>query len=541
MDDEANAVYNKRKALATLERLQWLADNGCKFSFDISAAIAELREAAPEWRPAYASHAAESRETRGGFVAINKQCDSLLAEPLDRVLRKAQELSGRTDGNILEERDPFAGLCENFPVRAFRALTHAARHDDYPEWAWRTFFSSSRRDNDKPRLSAAIADRVCRLPDDVLVKLLYPSTWWLQRAGKSLSNEYPKVFDAVTTTFIELLRQHPGESGSAIIGSSGARDWVTDALNSPVGHIAIALLEDSRLKLVDGIVEAPPNRLAQLSRLLTLDGGSRRHAIAITVHHLDWLYRLDPKWTESHLLSILDADDRDDSDALLAGVFWNPRITSPHLYQRLKPAFVAMGKQANARGTHLQVLAYLTLLGWVQIDEKKKERDITNAELRDLILHAGDDFRSHILWQIQHALSAGDESTRRQWLVSALEFFEDVWPREKAVKTAAMSARLCDVLLSNAEGFRKLLDVVLPFLTKIVRGVDLHWRLRNDAADIIQIHAEGLLTLLYAVLPDNASEWPYGIGDIIEKLGANDSTVRSDPRLEELKRRWKSM
>lgn len=211
------------------------------------------------------------------------------------------------------------------------------------------------------------------------------------------------------------------------------------------------------------------------------------------------------------------------------------------LYQRLKPALVALGKQATTRGTHLQVLAYLTLLGWVQIEEKRKERWLSNAELRDLLLHAGDDFRSHNLWQIQRALNADDESTRKEWLVSALEFFRHAWPRERAVKTAAMSARLCDVLLSNAESFAKLIDVVLTFLTKIERAVDLHWHLRNDAADIVDKHAERVLTLLYTVLPDNASNWPYGIGDIIEKLGANDSALRLDPRFEVLKRRWKAM
>lgn len=533
---EADDEYNKRKAWATLQRLQWLTDNGCVFSGDVKAAIAEIREATPEWQPAYARRAAESCETRGGLVATNKDDSALLCEPIDRILPTAQALSGRTEGNMLEESNPFAGLCENRPVRAFLALKRAARNGDYPEWAWRTFLSSAHREKDMPRLSAAIGGRVCRFPNEVLAGLLHPSTSWLQTAAKPLSRGNPSVFEAVTSRFTKFLRGHPTEGASA----SSGRDWVTDALNSPAGHIALALLNHSELESIDGKLGLPARWLAQSAELLALGGHPRRHAIAIMALHLDWLYRREPDWTESHLLSALDGGDHEDCEALLAGVFGNPQIRSPKLYERLKPSLLTYVKQASARRTHLQALAHLMLLGLIEVDGKPKQRLLSNAELRDALLHGGDEFRSHVLWQLQRALTTKDGADHNQWLARSLEFFRDVWPRERAAKNAVMSARLCDLLLSNAECFSQLVDIVLPLLTKIPRAVDVHWHLRSDVAEIIDNHAERFVALLYAVLSDDVSGWPYGVGDIIERLSAADKKLLLDARLQELLRKLRS-
>ena len=68
-EGEEDASYEEHRAWATLERLQWLADNECEFSFDVEEEIAKRRPAAPKWKPEYAKHAADSLESRGGWVS----------------------------------------------------------------------------------------------------------------------------------------------------------------------------------------------------------------------------------------------------------------------------------------------------------------------------------------------------------------------------------------------------------------------------------------------------------------------------------------
>ncbi len=502
-EGEDDAKYEEHRAWATLERLQWLADNKCEFSFDAEEEIAKRRRAAPKWKPEYAEHAADSREMRGGWVATITEHALLLREPIGSILSKARELSGRSEGNTLEERDPFAGLCAERPARAYLALTHFARRNDYPQWAWKTFLVSSGREKDKPKFSAIIAERLCRMPDNALVTLLYPSTWWLQKVSKSLSQQYPQSFDKATSRLIDVLHIEPSKGRSTAIDTNRARDWGTEALNSPVGHVAQAILEDSRLEALHGNLDPSANWLCQLARLLAMSGDPRRYAIATISHHLGWFHHLLPDWTAHHLLSILDAKDEEDREALWDGFLWNPRVTSPEFYMRLKPGLLALAKERDlSREGHVQSLAVLTLSGWITPGANKEDRCISNAEFRDVLSHGGDDFRSHVLWQIERELGNKEESSRREWSTRALEFFHDVWPRQRAVKNPAMSIRLCELLLSNGESFPELVDAVLPLLTKIAQGDGLHLHLRDEVSNIIiDKHPERLLeSLAYGLI-----------------------------------------
>ncbi|MEX1231925.1 MAG: SIR2 family protein [Planctomycetaceae bacterium] len=158
---EDETPFRERRAWQILDRLQWLADKGCKFTFDVTTEIAKLLPYAPQWNPSQATKAADSREGRGGMVEKNTDYDILLYEPIGSLLSQARELSTRDEDNFLKERDPFAGLCAHRPVRAYRALAHAARNNEYPKWAWNKFLGSPARMEDPPRLLATIALRLC--------------------------------------------------------------------------------------------------------------------------------------------------------------------------------------------------------------------------------------------------------------------------------------------------------------------------------------------------------------------------------------------
>jgi SIR2-like domain len=182
-EGKEDAEYTERRAWASLDRIQWLKSRGCEFDFDINTESARLRALAPQWQPQYAEHAAASMEARGGAVETDTDHAALLAVPLANVLSRAAELSGRTHGWFVE-RNPFAGLASQRPVRAFAALTNAAKHNDYPEWAWRTFLNAEARKSDKPRFSALIAERLSRLPPSALAEIIYirPQNGFLCRA-----------------------------------------------------------------------------------------------------------------------------------------------------------------------------------------------------------------------------------------------------------------------------------------------------------------------------------------------------------------------
>jgi SIR2-like protein len=536
-DDEDEALYKERRARRTLPRLQWLADNGCEFSFDLKEEIAERRLSAPDWEPENARQAVASREMRGGFVATDTKHESLLLGPIDTVLSRARKLSGRAAGNRLEERDPFAGLCEKHAARALEALVHAAEGAGYPKWAWTTFFERFDAEENGPELLKEVAQSVCGFPEETLAELLHPSTSWLEKAAKSLSQHAPDRFDEVVSILVATLRLEPSRGLSAVLDTGENRDWVTQAISFPAGELAQALLADSRIEISKGEYSLSTAWLDQLKGLLDLEGDSRRYAIAVVARDTGWLHHHAPEWTDEQLLSILDAEDADDREALWDGILWTADVASAELYQRLKPSLLTIVADGEpSREGHVESLAYLVLQGWISIGAGERARQVSNIEFREALLEGGSDFRSQVLWLLGNMLREKEGKDRKETAL-AIEFFRDVWPRQRSVKTPEMSARVCEVLIDSGAGFAELAEVVLPLLTKMQRhGINLHFRSEVDT--VITAHPKLFLEMLYMVLPDDVRGWPYGIEEILEKLIAADGDLVKDARFVELKRKW---
>ena len=101
-----------------------------------------------------------------------------------------------------------------------------------------------------------------------------------------------------------------------------------------------------------------------------------------------------------------------------------------------------------------------------------------------------------------------------------------------------MSANLCDLALSNEVIFPYVADTILPLLTKIEDEGFILPHLRGTKSKLVEKYPEKTLALLWAVLPENATRWPYGVGDVLPEIGEAMPSLLSDSRLVELKRRW---
>jgi hypothetical protein len=533
-EDEDDS-YTERIAWAVLERLQWLRTHECEFSFDVESEIARRRPDAPNWKPEYAEHAAESREMRGGWLVTDTEHGALIREPIDSILSKACELSGRSTTDSLREHDPFAGLCAERPKRAYLALAHEAARDEFPLWAWKTFLNSDSRQTDRSEFSAVIAIRLCRMPNEILSPLIYPASWWLQKVSNAMSIDFPEVFDRIIQRLLGVVKATPNIASSAMRASSREREWVTEAINSPVGHLVRAVFADAR---IERFTENDAG-LAPIEQCLSLFGDPRRHAIAIASHHLAWLHARAADWTELHLLAIPYADDDEDREAFWAGFFWNPGVSSPELYLRIKDGLLTVATdETRSREGHAQSLAHLLLTGWVSSAGNEGRCCLNNSEFRDVLLRGGDELRSHVLWEFKRVLRSEKLERREVWQRRACEFFEEVWPRQRSVKSPQMTARLCEVLVARAESFAALIGVVSPLLTTIRDATGFHIHFEGEVKSVIQTHPERFLHLLHSVLPEDIRHWPYGINDALDVIAEADDSLLDDIRFCELRRRW---
>nr|VFJ57004.1 MAG: SIR2-like domain-containing protein [Candidatus Kentron sp. FM]VFJ57048.1 MAG: SIR2-like domain-containing protein [Candidatus Kentron sp. FM]VFK11507.1 MAG: SIR2-like domain-containing protein [Candidatus Kentron sp. FM] len=527
-DLEENHEYEKWRAWETLVRLQWLADKGCRFSFDLGTEIDRLRQAAPDWRPKVATTAAESLEIRGGWVGTDTGYSALLSEPVGNILAKARELGGRAEDDFLTERKPFKGLSTERPVRALSALTHAARRGEYPQWAWETLLNSEARENDKPKCSALIAARLCRYPDSAISGFIHSVSRWISMKGKHWAPKFPEIFKGILSKLIAVLGSHPAAGESSLVRGSGKQpDWRFEAINAPAGEIAQALFADPRTDGLKRGERLPKEWLAHTEALLSLAGDSRRYALVIFSRQFHWFYFFDPNWTEKHLLSAMEGGDAEDRDAFWSGFLGGGGRINQGLFLRIKPNLLAFAAEQNTfEHEYRQALAAIILSGWGTRDEKTRERLISNKEMRDALLRAGDEFRAGVLWEMKSRTSGHrnelTEQQRGEWEAMLPEFLRDVWPRQKIARPPETSARLCDIAFSNASRLPELAEIILPLLTKIEgRGFYSIRRLLVSEDDVIERHPRQVREILDAVLPDDRTAWPDEAEEILRRIASS--------------------
>jgi hypothetical protein len=91
--------------------------------------------------------------------------------------------------------------------------------------------------------------------------------------------------------------------------------------------------------------------------------------------------------------------------------------------------------------------------------------------------------------------------------------------------------------LASGNLFPEVVQAVLPRLVPVqngtLRGFMVHSDPENDPA---RIYPVAMLDLLWAVLAEDPTLWPYRIDDVLDLLAEAPET-RADPRLSELRRR----
>ncbi|PKR88324.1 hypothetical protein CXZ10_14990 [Pleomorphomonas diazotrophica] len=534
---EKLADFKIRRAESILDRTHWLQMSRCRLPPKTRLKAKLLRTDAPDWREDYGAKAADSPESRGGWVRTNTDHEKLAGIPLSQLLLLAKEHTGRSE-DFLVENDPFAGLVAQRPARAFAALAYSAKRGDFPEWAWRRFFNSQARKNDKERLVQLIAERLVRCPHTHLVAIIHSTTSWLQEASTKLTKECLPTFDRIFEKLVSVLHESPDAGRSGVVGSSDEPDWTMEAINSPTGMIARALFNDPRRSNLSQSQGFPSEWLAHIEALLSLPNDLRKHALVIFFHHLNWFFAVDPRWTEQQLLPALHSSNTDERDSAWSGFLWG--ATTPHreLYMRLKTDLLEFAANPlSSRRSYREIIAGIILAGWGTIDNTTGERCISSGEMRSLLLRTDDEFRSHVLWQVQRWSTEKSKKSHKQWKGRLPELLQ-IWPRQLSARSPNMSARLCELAFSSGDQFPAIASLILPLLTKIERDHLMLPELRRSGGSILDRHPEQALAVLHKILPDDASAWPYGMEEILQRIGEADDALKSDHRLISLRRRW---
>jgi hypothetical protein len=250
-------------------------------------------------------------------------------------------------------------------------------------------------------------------------------------------------------------------------------------------------------------------------------------------YHLNWLYTVDPVWTERQLLPSAGSDQAD-GDAFWDGVMGSAQPPTRILFGHIAPGLIERTRRPRARRHHSTIMAGFLLIGWGgAADAVEPERLISDARLREILIWSDDELRIRMLWQLEQ-WSGSSES---RWRHRVIPFFTDAWPKQRALRTPAISSRLADFLLASGDLMPALVPLVLPRLVPI-RGGSLRTILLNGdrEKDPVRRFPAAMLDLLWAILGEDPAHWPYKVEDILDRLATAPETS-GDPRLSELRRR----
>lgn len=529
-DNEEN--FEESNAWGRLNRLTWLFNQGCQYSFDLTTAINELQQIVPEWKAKYADSAAESNEPRAGIVKIENDYAILLTVPLDEILTKAEEIYKERD-NFLVRKDPFLGLCTERPVRALMALNRATQQREFPKWAWRTFFNLEARKNDPVKLSVLIARRLLTYSAENLSIIANEITWWLSNVSGILGKRWPELLNDLFTKFIGIIKSDVSLTQSTILRAPGERDRWMEAYNSPVGHISDALINASI---------NPDNSFSEkwgshINSLLADGSPTRKYALSCFSRHLSWLYTYSPDWAESVIIPALLSRDEDEYHAAWDGLLSSGKILGERIYARLTPQILSLAV-TNKQAHHTEILANIVLKGWVWINSTTGSSFISDSELRDILLNTSEQFREDILLQIKYWLGDKETGKTPRWYTLIPKFLGEIWPKQKYMRNEKVTSILCDIAFADEERFPEIVENVLPHMTCISKQYLPYYKVLSRDKSVVDRYPERTLTLIFTVLTEDARNWPYGIDRILSRIEQADSTLAGDSRLVELKRRW---
>ncbi|WP_182288457.1 hypothetical protein [Vibrio spartinae] len=523
-EDESDEAYQNRRTRRVLNRLIWLQQQGCTLQTDTSE-LEQLRSHIPEWQPEHAQD--EMKANSSGVYRVRTKDDYsvLNGVPLNQILIRANEESGRSEDRRTQF-DPFLGLSKERPVRAFSALRCAVKQGEIPEWAWRTFLQPHIRKEDKPRLTVLIAAQILRLPCEQAAKIIVPICYWINETCSVIAEHDQALFYQLISKSIKTLSHPVIQVHFSIVRGDREPDWLFESINSSVGQLTLSFFEEPQINWIKSDNESS-SWLVLLENLLILPGESHRYVIAVMTRNLSWFYGINAHWTQKYLLSILDGSDLADKEAFWSGVLSGETILGEDIFFILKPYLIEMAHSDNAeKRRFLNSIVSLLSSAWSIIDEETSEKWVSDQELRDLLISADDKFRCQVLWNIRNF----DEQI---WFLHFKELISSVWPRQLVAKTPAVSHTFVEIALDAESHFVDVVVSILPFLTRLERAGDLY--IHHD--DFLKRHPKEAVLLFHTVLPDDAYLWPYAFGEWLETIKASYAEA-DDEQLIELSRKW---
>lgn len=505
-----------------LERLRWFMAEALPLSFDVNATVDLLSTRLDRDLPPV-DVAVEDNQPKVFSIGTDNDPTKLLSLPIRKILTTAIA-QPETDFRARVHRDPFVGLIESRPVRAFSALSYLARDGTVHVEGWSSFLRSEARELDSRRMMALIAARLGQMTATQVAEILYAVSDWMKRLASRLRKEASGLFDFLWSQAVVAAGTLPSERDQ-----HDERSWAYEGLNSPVGKLTQILLEDDALKGGRGVAVLSADWKYKMGSLLELPGNLRLQALVLVSHQFLFFCSIDSKWAATNIMPSMDSEGTD-GDAFWDGFLWANKVPCPPLFRKMRPSFLRRVAEGSSRKPIRDGLADIMLYAWLAWSDRRHP-PLRNEHLREAMVEGGAGFAVQVIWNLGRKQREGQLADHK-----IIEFLSEVWPLQKSLRVPETSRALSGFAFDTGALFPEVVKIIGRHLVPC-ENIELYTVHSAGAGGIIETYPEALLDMLVRLLPDDVRGWPYYTRGILDKLKI-DPRTSSDERLAHLRRRF---
>jgi hypothetical protein len=328
------------------------------------------------------------------------------------------------------EQDDWRERCsQSFRTTAI-PLCRLAREDIWPVKRWRDALEAWSEEKLRDRSWRFMAPVVVRVPDDLLQSLSHDISWWLQSVAKTFEG-HEDHFLTLARRILQLNFEDDGDTD----------DPVFRAINHPVGHVTLALLDWGYRQEPDDEQGLPDAIKPIFTELCDTQIAKFRHGRVLLAVHALSLFRVDKAWAEQHLLPLLDWNySETEARAAWAGFLRSPRRYRP-LMEAIKPTFLNTANHYAQLGKRNEQFAAFLTFAALDLGDTFTIKELATA-IRAL---PADGLRKSAQTLVRALEGAGDQR-EDYWRNRILPFWKNIWPKfnDRASSADADSlARLC--------------------------------------------------------------------------------------------------
>lgn len=481
---------------------------GTPLSIDASAKLNEFSARHPDWHLQ-----ADDRDEFPMWMGTGDEWTTFQATPKQR-----RELELYLRGPVPDEpwqEDNWRERCLNDFPRAATALISLARNEYWPSARWREALQAWSTEAHAEQSWRYLGKLLLTAPDAVTKEIAHSISWWLQEVAKTIKQD-EAVFFTLIRKVLSLQKNDEIEQDE---------DITFRAINHSVGLLAEAALRWwYRQKLQDDQGLAP-----EIATLFSEMCDPRviifRYGRVQLATHVIALFRVDQKWTRQHLLGFFDWRSPE-AKAVWTGFLVSPRFYRP-LIGAIKYHLLAGAQHYGELDNFGRQYASLLTFAALEADDIFSANELANATAT---------LPANGLVEAVHTLIQALEGTTSQraeyWRNRIVPYLKHVWPKNRDRITPPIASQFAQLCTAADDAFP---DAVRELRDWIISPSDPDYVVHQlDAQQLPTRYPEDALTLLDALINDNAKWAPLGLKKCLDAIGDAQAALRNDTRFQRL-------